>query len=75
MEKALQRSSIMLEGYCGMVAKVEALVSLCDGLEAALREGAALKGKAVEAVLQVQLAPTPKAYKEVSGELRMAAEP
>jgi len=42
----------MLECYVRGVAKVDELLGLCDGLEAALREGEALKGKALEAVLQ-----------------------
>jgi len=39
-----------------IVAKVEALMALCDGLEAALRAGEELKAKALEAVLSNQLA-------------------
>gem|GEM_PF-2039555 len=55
-----------------IVAKVEALMALCDGLEAALREGEALKAKALEAVLQHAVV---KEYPEAEGMVRMAAEP
>lgn len=66
-----------------IVAKVEALMALCDGLEAALREGEGLKGKALEAVLGEQLADRgmsqlangKRVYPEAGEEVRIAAEP
>jgi hypothetical protein len=63
------------------VAKVDALMALCDGLEAALREGEAVKGKALEAILGSDDQTIrgsengPRAYPEAEGVLGMAAEP
>ena len=73
-----------------IVVKVDALMALCDGLEAALREGEALKAKALEAVLQSEVLPRPAAptpvkqlpkpqakhvYATMEQEMLFAAEP
>ncbi len=55
-----------------IVAKVEELMALCDGLEAALEAGEALRGQVLEAVVRTD---APKAYKEINDEVRLAAEP
>ena len=66
-----------------IVAKVDALMGLCDRLEAALVEGEALGGRLLEAVLaggsedrSIRRPETDKrSYQEPGGELSMAAEP
>ncbi len=47
-------------------------MALCDGLEAALEAGEALRGQVLEAVVRTD---APKAYKEINDEVRLAAEP
>lgn len=56
-----------------IVAKVDALMGLCDRLEAALVEGEAVGGRLLEAVLGGDA--EVKRCEEPKGEMRMAAEP